>query len=212
MARITTFDDWIDYFRQWQSELGLDPAMFKDWAFETKFGDIGSRGDRPEAHQSVVLIGTGSFGVDNSSAASWFYVWGLKGRFDEDVAEHPADRNHLNEEARAFYAREVQDLVDALNNLIPEGQPRLYLPDAKFNRTLGEHRGHGTMSGANCCPPRPCKHTSKSSSTHLKISPRFAISLRRRTGLCRSGDNDREWAGIRDRRVLRGTCRWHAAC
>ena len=25
MIKISTFDDWIDYFRQWQKDIGYDP-------------------------------------------------------------------------------------------------------------------------------------------------------------------------------------------
>jgi hypothetical protein len=36
---------------------------------------------------------------------------------------------------------ESQKLIDQLNQLIPEGQPRLKAPDLKFNRSIGEHVG-----------------------------------------------------------------------
>lgn len=81
------------------------------------------------------------FGVDNSSSACWFYVWGLKGRYDEDKAQVPADRDRLNELARQFYRSEVADLVESLNKMIPEDQPRLSLPDPKFHRSIGEYAG-----------------------------------------------------------------------
>jgi hypothetical protein len=32
-------------------------------------------------------------------------------------------------------------LIDQLNQLVPEGQPRLKAPDLKFNRSIGEHVG-----------------------------------------------------------------------
>ena len=38
MGKITTFDDWTDYFRQWQRDIGLDPSKFGDYKFEVKFG------------------------------------------------------------------------------------------------------------------------------------------------------------------------------
>lgn len=78
------------------------------------------------------------FGVDASSSAYWFYVWGLKGRYDEGKTDAPADRDRLNELARQHYLSEVQGLMDGLNKQIPENQPRLYLPDLKFNRSIGE--------------------------------------------------------------------------
>ncbi len=81
------------------------------------------------------------FGTDGSSSAHWAYVWGLKGRFNEDQNLEPADRDRLNEYARDLYVAEVQDLVDALNSERPEKSPALYLPDVRFNRRIGEHAG-----------------------------------------------------------------------
>jgi len=42
MAKISTFDDWIDYFRQWQKDIGYDPAVLGDYKFETKLGELHS--------------------------------------------------------------------------------------------------------------------------------------------------------------------------
>jgi benzoyl-CoA 2,3-dioxygenase component B len=81
------------------------------------------------------------FGVDNSSSAYWFYVYGLKGRFDEDTNTNPPDREHLNEYARDLYHAEVEKLVEALNKYIPFGQPKLFAPDIKFNRNIGKYKG-----------------------------------------------------------------------
>jgi hypothetical protein len=36
---------------------------------------------------------------------------------------------------------ESAKLIDQLNQLIPEGQPKLYAPDLKFNRSIGENVG-----------------------------------------------------------------------
>jgi benzoyl-CoA 2,3-dioxygenase component B len=79
------------------------------------------------------------FGVDNSSSAYWFYVWGLKGRYDEGATQEVCDRDKLNELARRHYLSEVSQLIAALNNLIPEGKPKLTLPDTKFHRSIGEY-------------------------------------------------------------------------
>ena len=79
------------------------------------------------------------FGVDASSSAYWFYVWGLKGRYDEGKTDIPADRDRLNELARQHYLNEVQGLMDGLNKHIPEDQPKLFLPDVKFHRSIGEY-------------------------------------------------------------------------
>jgi len=42
MIKISTFDDWIDYFHQWQKDIGYDPALLHDQKFETKLGDLHS--------------------------------------------------------------------------------------------------------------------------------------------------------------------------
>ncbi len=81
------------------------------------------------------------FGTDHSSSAHWAYVWGLKGRFDEDDAQIPADKDKLNDLARNHYMAECSKLIAQLNQLIPDGQPKLYAPDLKFNRSIGEHVG-----------------------------------------------------------------------
>jgi benzoyl-CoA 2,3-dioxygenase component B len=77
------------------------------------------------------------FGVDHSSSAHWFYVWGLKGRFDEPTAGE-ADLGRMNEHNRYLYFLEVQKLIEQINKGVPAGQPRLYAPDLKFNRGIGE--------------------------------------------------------------------------
>jgi len=78
------------------------------------------------------------FGVDVSSSAYWFYVWGLKGRYDEGSTDVACDRDKLNELARQHYLSEVTQLIAALNKLIPEGQPQITLPDTRFHRSIGE--------------------------------------------------------------------------
>ena len=40
MFKISTFDDWIDYFRQWQKDIGYDAALLGDYKFETKLGEL----------------------------------------------------------------------------------------------------------------------------------------------------------------------------
>lgn len=82
------------------------------------------------------------FGKDRSTSALRFYRWGLKGRFNEDTASSPLqDLERLNEEARSLYRNEVQEIVDGLNQPIPEGQTKLYAPDVKFNRAIGDYAG-----------------------------------------------------------------------
>ena len=79
------------------------------------------------------------FGTDHSSSAHWAYTWGIKGRFDEDAITEPADLEHLNEHARQLFYHEVASLVDNLNLLIPGDQPKLYVPDMRFNRRIGDY-------------------------------------------------------------------------
>ena len=40
MVRIATFDDWVDYFRQWQKDIGNDPSLLGNYKFETKLGEL----------------------------------------------------------------------------------------------------------------------------------------------------------------------------
>ncbi len=77
------------------------------------------------------------FGTDHSSSAHWAYVWGLKGRFNEGETDEPADLEFMNEHARNLYIAESQGLLDRLNKLIPEEQPKLFLPHLNFNRRIG---------------------------------------------------------------------------
>lgn len=77
------------------------------------------------------------FGVDHSSSAHWFYVWGLKGRFDEPTAGE-VDLGKMNEHSRMLYHQECEKLIEQVNKGIREGQPKLYVPDMKFNRNIGE--------------------------------------------------------------------------
>ncbi len=79
------------------------------------------------------------FGNDHSSSAHWAYVWGVKGRYDEDRRDDPADLGRLNEGNRELFRQECCRLIDSINRPIPEGQPRLFAPDLKFNRRIGEY-------------------------------------------------------------------------
>ena len=80
------------------------------------------------------------FGTDRSSSAQWAYTWGLKGRFDERTNPQPADAQTLNEQARELYRQEVQGLIDRLNMHVPEDQPKLIIPDLRFNRKIGIYK------------------------------------------------------------------------
>jgi len=81
------------------------------------------------------------FGTDHSSSAQWAYVWGLKGRYDEHEAKEPVDKQKLNELSRDLYMAESRKLIDALNQFIPAGQPKLYAPHLNFHRSIGDAVG-----------------------------------------------------------------------
>ncbi len=78
------------------------------------------------------------FGTDNSSSARWAYTWGVKGRYDEDKLQEAADLEHINEGNRQLFRDECDYLIQALNRLLPADQPKLYTPDLRFNRNIGE--------------------------------------------------------------------------
>jgi benzoyl-CoA 2,3-dioxygenase component B len=81
------------------------------------------------------------FGHDRSKTSGKAFVWGLKGRFNENEAGALADPDTVNEAARNLYYKEVQGLVEILNKDIGADKPRLYTPDLKFRRGIGEHQG-----------------------------------------------------------------------
>ncbi|HET7840284.1 MAG TPA: Phenylacetic acid catabolic protein [Terriglobia bacterium] len=81
------------------------------------------------------------FGTDHSSSAHWSYVWGLKGRYNERSAGADAQKENLNDSARRLYYEEVLKLTETLNKSIPGDEPKLVVPDLKFNRQIGEYAG-----------------------------------------------------------------------
>jgi len=93
------------------------------------------------------------FGVDHSGSAQWSYVYGLKARYDEAENPAPADRAQLNEHARELYVAEVRGLVETANRLVPEGQPRLTVPDVRFNRKIGGYAGQPWSVDGRLLPP-----------------------------------------------------------
>jgi len=80
------------------------------------------------------------FGYERSKGAGHAYLWGLKGRFDEEKAGPVKDAETLNEAARGLYYKEAQNLVALLNKEIADGLPELYVPDLKFRRGIGENK------------------------------------------------------------------------
>jgi benzoyl-CoA 2,3-dioxygenase component B len=81
------------------------------------------------------------FGKDHSSSAEWFYVWGLKGRYDEARQTGEPDKEHLNELSREMYRQEAEKLLESINRQLPPGAPKLFAPDMKFHRGIGEFAG-----------------------------------------------------------------------
>ena len=97
------------------------------------------------------------FGVDHSSSAHWFYVWGLKGRYDEHQASAAASKDQLNEHSRNLYRQECQQLVDQLNRLIPSDQPKLSVPNLKFNRRIGDYAHQPYSVTGELLSPEACE-------------------------------------------------------
>ena len=81
------------------------------------------------------------FGKDSSSSAEWFYVWGLKGRYDEARQTAEPDKAHLNEFSRNLYREEVEKLLEGISRQMPAGAPPLVAPHMKFHRAIGEFAG-----------------------------------------------------------------------
>jgi benzoyl-CoA 2,3-dioxygenase component B len=81
------------------------------------------------------------FGKDASSSAEWFYVWGVKGRYDEAKQTAEPDKAHLNELSRELYRQEVDKLLESISRLLPAGAAPFVAPDLKFHRAIGEFAG-----------------------------------------------------------------------
>jgi benzoyl-CoA 2,3-dioxygenase component B len=81
------------------------------------------------------------FGHERSWEAARAYRWGLKGRFNEEEAGTIDDPERVNDAARGLYRKEVKGLVELLNKELVEGETRLYVPDIKFRRGIGDYKG-----------------------------------------------------------------------
>lgn len=81
------------------------------------------------------------FGHERSESIGKAYEWGLKGRFDEGQAGPIGDPQTLNQAARQLYYNDVQRLIDLLNKEIAGDKPKLYVPNLKFNRGIGDYKG-----------------------------------------------------------------------
>ncbi|HUO52427.1 MAG TPA: hypothetical protein VMT93_07915, partial [Gemmatimonadaceae bacterium] len=40
LTKITNFDDWIDLFKVWQDDIGLDANELRDYKFDVKLADL----------------------------------------------------------------------------------------------------------------------------------------------------------------------------
>jgi 1,2-phenylacetyl-CoA epoxidase catalytic subunit len=101
-----------------------------------------------------VSTGLDLFGTDESTSAQWAYVYGVKGRYDERESSVPADREHLNEESRGHYFKELKDEMVRISKPRKAGEPELYICSDKFNRGVGHHHGkrydvHGEPFGGD---------------------------------------------------------------
>jgi benzoyl-CoA 2,3-dioxygenase component B len=99
------------------------------------------------------------FGKDSSSSAEWFYVWGLKGRYDEARQTGEPDKQHLNEFSRELYRQEVVKLLESVSKQLPEGSKPLTAPDIRFHRAIGEYAGQTwSVEGSLLTPEAHAKH------------------------------------------------------
>jgi len=99
------------------------------------------------------------FGVDQSSSAHWFYIWGLKGRYDEAQTQKEADLGHMNEHNRHLYFLECEKLIEQINKHVPAGAELLYVPDMKFNRHIGEFADQTySVTGELLSPEKYAEH------------------------------------------------------
>ncbi len=102
------------------------------------------------------------FGKDSSSSAEWFYVWGLKGRYDESRQPEAPDKAHLNELSREMYRQEVEKLLQSISRLLPPGADPIIAPDMKFHRSIGEFAGEPySVTGERLSPEAYAKHAAE---------------------------------------------------
>src|SRR5262249_46231225 len=100
------------------------------------------------------------FGKDSSSSAEWFYVWGLKGRYDEAKQEGEPDKAHLNELSRDLYKQEVDKLLESISKFLPAGAAPPVAPDMKFHRSIGGFGGETySIPGQKPSPPAPAQQS-----------------------------------------------------
>lgn len=82
------------------------------------------------------------FGKDGSTSSEWGYVWGIKGRYDEDTNPEPVtDKRMLNHYNRELYRAEIVREVEIINKSLAPGRPKLIVPSPKFHRAIGDDVG-----------------------------------------------------------------------
>ncbi|MHB8633040.1 MAG: Phenylacetic acid catabolic protein [Thermoplasmatota archaeon] len=80
------------------------------------------------------------FGKDGSTSSEWAYVWGLKGRYDEDAQSSEPDKHTLNAYNRGLYRAEIMREVELLNRGVA-GPEKLVVPAESFHRSIGPFVG-----------------------------------------------------------------------
>jgi len=184
-------DNWVDFFTYTEfvdrdgkfqlnmlSTSGFAPLarsmgpMLKEEGFHLGTGHMGLQRIakagrvRPELLQKYInkWVSTAYdlFGKDSSSSAEWFYVWGLKGRYDEAKQPENPDKAHLNELSREMYRQEVEKLLQSVSKHMPAGSTALTAPDLKFHRAIGEFADATySVTGELLTPEEYAKHAAE---------------------------------------------------
>jgi benzoyl-CoA 2,3-dioxygenase component B len=203
-------DNWVDFFTYTEfvdrdgkfqlnmlSTSGFAPLarsmgpMLKEEGFHLGTGHMGlqriARGGRvpPALLQKYInkWLSTAYdlFGKDSSSSAEWFYVWGLKGRYDEARQPADPDKAHLNELSREMYKQEVDKLLQSVSRQQPPGTPPLTAPHLKFHRAIGEFAGKTySVTGEPLSPEEYAAHLAET--LPGEDDKKFIVSLMREPG------------------------------
>ncbi len=145
-------DNWVDFFTYTE-------FVDRDGKFQLARGGRVSAALLQKYVNKWVSTAYDLFGKDASSSAEWFYVWGLKGRYDEARQTGEPDKEHLNEFSRELYRQEVVKLLDQVSKQYPAGTPPLTTPDLRFHRAIGEQAGQTwSVRGERLSPQDYEKH------------------------------------------------------
>ena len=150
------------------------------------------------------------FGKDSSSSAEWFYVWGLKGRYDE--ARQPARARQGAPEralARPLPPGGRRSCSSRSAGSCPPGAAPLVAPDLKFHRSIGEYAGETySVTGEKLSAEAYAKHVAE------VLPERGGEGLRpgpdEGAGLDRAADRDhaRRERGVRAGAIRRALLAW----